>query len=310
MKCIVCAIAKKENEYLYEWAKYHLDIGFSFIHIYDNNDLDGERISDVFNGTDCEDQVIVHDARGLRYVQKKVYQECYDNENFDWCAFIDIDEFITFESNSGINNINVFLNNKSGWDAIHLNWMCYGDGNLVHNNHQPVLKRFTHPKKPLGFYYTYINLQENTHIKSIIRKGLTIDWCLDTESFKSNPHTPNGLDMVCNSIGSKVPNSPFAPICFDVAFIRHFTTKTIEEYAVKTIRKCADCDSEQFYSFPKFFRLNKPSLRKMLYLKREFPTISSRRCIIEHLKFIILNYHLPFRFLFKSLNTSVDYIRP
>ena len=93
MKCVVCAIAKQENVYIYEWANYHLNIGFSHIHIYDNNDLDGESIADVFVGTNIENKITIHDVRGKICMQLVVYQDCYDNEDFDWCAFIDIDEF-------------------------------------------------------------------------------------------------------------------------------------------------------------------------------------------------------------------------
>ena len=94
MNCVICAIAKLENQYLLEWADYYLALGFSCIHIYDNNDVDGERVADVFQNAEYDSKVIVHDVRGLKYIQKKIYQDCYDNEEFDWCAFIDLDEFV------------------------------------------------------------------------------------------------------------------------------------------------------------------------------------------------------------------------
>ena len=305
MNCIICAIAKLENEYVYEWAEYHLSLGFSTIHIFDNNDIDGEKIADVFKGTECESRVIIHDVRGQRFVQKKVYQDCYDKEDFDWCAFLDIDEFITFSKLSTVNNINDFLKDKQNWEAIHLNWMCFGDCGMVHNNHKNVLERFKSPKKPLDFHYTYLNRPENEHIKSIIQKGLIIDWCKDDNSYSSNPHTPYGLTKVCDPRGIQVNNSPFSSICHDVAYIRHFSTKTIEEYDVKVYRQCADCNNLTFYSFTKFFRLNKPTINKILWVRRNHPEIIIRTCFKEFIKYTILNYNLPFRFLFKSLNHTL-----
>ena len=303
MNCIICAIAKLENDYIYEWAKYHLALGFSAIHIYDNNDIDGEKIADVFNGTECEDHVIIHDVRGQRFVQKKVYQMCYDNEIFDWCAFIDIDEFITFSKESAAKTINDFLKDKNNWEAVHLNWMCFGDCGMVYNSHQPVLERFKFAKKPRDFYYTYINRPENEHIKSIIRKGAIVDWCKDENSFSSNPHTPYGLTLVCDSRGMQVNNSPFSSICHKIAYVRHFSTKTIEEYTIKVTRQCADVMSVNFYSFPKFFRINRLTPRKILWLKKNHPEISLLSCFKERIKFIIVNRHLPLSFLFRSLST-------
>lgn len=302
MNCIICAIAKLENEYIYEWAKYHLDLGFSAIHVFDNNDVDGEIIADVFNGTECENRVVIHDVRGQRFVQKKVYQECYDNERFDWCAFLDIDEFISFSKSSSIQTINDFLKDKIKCEAIHLNWMCFGDCGMVHNSHKPVLERFKSPKKPLDFHYTYLNRPENEHIKSIIRKGLIIDWCTDHNPYSSNPHTPFGLTLVCDARGMQINNSPFSPICHDVAYIRHFITKTIEEYDAKITRQCADCDNPAFYSLTKFFRLNKPTIKKIIFVLRNHPEVRIIDCIKESFKYAILNYNLPFRFFFKSLS--------
>ena len=37
MKCAICAIAKNENDYINEWCKYHLNLGFDEIYIFDNN---------------------------------------------------------------------------------------------------------------------------------------------------------------------------------------------------------------------------------------------------------------------------------
>ena len=47
MRVSLCAIAKCENLYIKEWVDYHLKLDFDHIYIYDNNEVDGERISDV-----------------------------------------------------------------------------------------------------------------------------------------------------------------------------------------------------------------------------------------------------------------------
>lgn len=303
MKCIICAIAKQENAYLYEWAKYHFDMGFSAIHLYDNNNIDGEKVLDVFVGTELEERVVVHDVRGMKYMQKVVYQECYDKEEFDWCAFIDIDEFVAFSKTSGYDSITQFLDVKKGWEAVHLNWMCYGDGGNVGYEKGSVRERF---KKAWGknVCYSYLDLKENSHIKSIIRKGVKINWLLDSVEFSSNPHTPFGLVKVCNAAGRQLEDTPFSNIDYSVAFIRHYITKSIEEYGIKVERRCADIPNESFYSFPKFFRINVPTIKKLRWVHGHYPEVKLKDCVIEHFKFFSINHKLPTRFLFKSVRNK------
>ena len=298
MNCIVCAIAKMENAYIYEWASYHVQLGFRYIHIYDNNDVNGERVEDVFRGTPIEKQIIIHDVRGKKYIQKRVYQECYDTEDFEWCAFIDVDEFITLPDSQ---DINAYLETMKGWDAVHLNWMCYGDNGMINKDARSVTERFS---KPWGkdVRYTYYNHRENEHIKSIIRKGLTIDWVSGEDS---NPHTPKGLQEICNAIGLQVKNEPFAPVFHEGAYIRHYITKTIEEYAVKVERQCADCDA-QYYSYFKFFRVNTPSMRKLRWLKLHHPAVSIWECIKEHIRYVIVNNNLPLKQFVKAYKRQMS----
>ena len=294
--CVICAIAKNENAYLYEWAEYHLSLGFSHIYVYDNNDVDGERVDDVFANTEIVSKISVFDVRGEKFVQKKVYNEFYAKACFDWCAFIDIDEFITLRK---LKSILEYLSSKSSWDSVHLNWMCFGDGGKVRYEQSSVASRFASPWKR-DVYYSYTDKQENSHIKSIIKSGLDIDWAYDGDGWESNPHTPYGEFSVCDSSGTASANFPFSPICYDEAYIRHYTTKTIEEYANKVSRQCADCDA-QFYSFTKFFRVNRLTLRKLIWLKRHYPQVRIWACVKERFKYIIVNNNLPFRFLFRSL---------
>lgn len=296
MQSIICAIAKNENAYLYEWATYHLALGFSHIYLYDNNDVDGEQITDVLNADEFIGKITIIDVRGQKYIQKRVYNDCYRTRAFDWCAFIDIDEFIVLEKNK---NISEFLRNFTYHDAIYLNWKCYGDSGHVSYKAVDVTKRFTKPWRS-NVYYGYIDRAENTHIKSIIKSGFDINWEYNGDDWSSNPHTPYGLKNICNAQLDQLSVGPFAPICHNVAYIRHYTTKTIEEYAVKVSRQCADCDA-MFYSFPKFFRVNKLSFRKLWWLRANYPTVSTWACIKEHVRYSILNYHLPLRFLFRSL---------
>ena len=302
MNCIVCAIAKLENEYIYEWAYYHLSLGFTRIHIYDNNDFEGESISDVFKGTEIENDVIIHNVRGLRGVQKKVYQDCYTQEDFDWCAFIDVDEFITFSDKCKGLTISGFLENKDSFDAVHLNWLCYGDCGQLTKKTIGVLERFKTPIMPIDFKSEYFDKAENSHIKSIIKKGCNLDWLNDEVSeVGSNPHTPFGLDKVCDERGMLVENSPWNTMSFQIAYIRHFITMTIEEYARKDKRKAADSAFEtNRYKPSKFFLYNPVSFKRLLVMYKIYGYLPLKEIIQVRVLWWSVTRGLPISYLFSS----------
>lgn len=271
MNCIVCAIAKQENLYIYEWAKHHLDIGFSHVHIYDNNEFDGECIADVFCGTDIEHQITIHDVRGKTCMQLVVYQECYDNEEFDWCAFIDIDEFITFVNPSMC--IQDFLSDKTQFDAVHLNWLCYGDDEQLESDNRNVRERIVNPIMPLDFRSQYILIPDNAHIKSILKKSKDLIWNSPSQIIKwANPHTPGNLKLVCNELGKQILNSPWTKLNHNVCYVAHYITKTISEYGIKVQRRAAD-NNNYYHSYTRFFLYNKLTLRKLLRLDRISPSV-------------------------------------
>lgn len=174
MRCVICAIAKNENRYIVEWLKYHISIGFDHIFLYDNNDVYGERIEWVLT-PEVIPYVTIFDVRGKKYIQKEIYNVCYYSYEFDWCAFIDIDEFITFTSESKFKKITEFLSDKKQYDAVHLNWKCYGDGGVLNSQDSSVISRFKEPIEPIDFKCMY-DFPENNHIKSIVKSGLFIDW--------------------------------------------------------------------------------------------------------------------------------------
>lgn len=286
MNCIVCAIAKQENLYVYEWAKHHLSIGFSHIHIYDNNDIVGEAIADVFRGTDIEDQITIHDVRGKTCMQLVVYQQCYDNEDFDWCAFIDIDEFITFVDPSMC--IQDFLFNKTLFDAVHLNWLCYGDDEQIASDGRPVRERIKQPIKPLNFKSQYVLIPDNAHVKSILQKGRNLIWDTHSQVLPwSNPHTPGNVKLVCNELGDSIINSPWNVLNHQVCYIAHYITKTISEYSVKMQRRSAD-HNRYYHDFIRFFAYNKLTIRKVMWIKRSHPQTKIYSILIDLLKWKLL----------------------
>ena len=256
MKTAICCIAKCENRYLKEWVDYHLNLGFSHIYIWDNNNPDGEHIEEALPNYS---QVTVLDCRGEKAFQNKAYTRFYKEygKEYDWIAYIDVDEFITFSEESRLRTIDEFLNR---YDAkvqiVHLNWMCYGDSGIVDSEGYSVLSRF---KTPMEFEKKVkYDFPENDHVKSLYRGGL------DPEELNIGPHTTSKGDfLVVDALGNPCDNSCFKPYDFSIAFIRHYVTKTLLEWIVKKSRgRVSVYSSSDYYSFDRFFMYNERTKEK------------------------------------------------
>lgn len=300
MNIVICAIAKLENNYIYDWAKYHLQLGFNHIYIYDNNDIDGELIEDVFTGSQIEDYITIIDVRGQKKVQLKVYNSFYRTYDFDWCAFIDIDEYISFNPDSNISQIDQLVSPLSEHSAIMLNWLCYGDCGHIYYEKVPVINRFQTPITPTNFVASLYNgTPENCHIKSIVKKGLGIDW--EGERFPSpNPHIPANITDICNALGQPISCSPWQPINYDIAYIRHYITLSLEEYIRKIKRGSVISGSSKKYCIQRFFRYNRISIRKLYAAYRLSGSFIFFSVLSEKLKWRLISLKSPLANFYKS----------
>lgn len=220
MRTAICSIAKNENDYILEWVEYHLGLGFGKIFIYDNNDPGDESLPRVLKSQCESSRVEILDWRGRRDFQLAAYNDCYEGPgaSFDWIAFIDIDEFITFGDGARAVDINGFLGNVDpGIDAIEVNWMIFGDCGLARKGEGGVLSRF---RVPLD-----LSDHDNFHVKTIARTGRHL-------RFNASPHYIEGGSglIVDDCLRPVIRRGPFKSPSYDRLYIRHYGTKTVEEF--------------------------------------------------------------------------------
>lgn len=232
---IVACICRKEEQYIEEFVKYHLELGFDKIIIGDNNDVDQNNYQTILKQYIQNDTVEIIDLRGKLCQQLPFYNMVIDNYSYKYCAFIDCDEFITFSNNipKKEQNIKNFFNNISNkekyFDAIKLNWMCYGSNGLIYNDKRPVLERFT-KSNPIEFKYNY-NFPENYHAKTILKGEIK-------NKFYGQSHSIAGIRYVQPTDLITCGCSPFNEhMDFDTLYIRHFYTKSFQEWVEKKMEK-------------------------------------------------------------------------
>ena len=254
------AIGRMENPYAVEFVEHYKNLGFAIIIIMDNNHDGEEHFEDVLQDYIDEGFVIVEDYRNQIKPQMRGYTEMYRKykNDYDWIAFYDFDEFLFI---NGMNVSNWLEKFQSDCQEVLVNWMTMTDNNLVRYDSRPLVERFREvmtPDRPIQYSFP-----DNCHVKSIIRGGLDI-------AFGGNPHVPDTPLVAYNASGIRCQNSPFQPIDWSTAHLRHFTTKTIEEWMTRKMKVgTPDREPSAFLPFYKdrFFQINQMTEDKMNYLK-------------------------------------------
>lgn len=263
MNVCICAIAKCENLYIKEWVDYHLNLGFDHIYLYDNNEIDGERISEVID----DDRVTIVNYRGRHQLscetQVKAYNECYRTYavDYDWIMFIDIDEFLTLNDHD---NIKDFL--EQPWcrkaNAIRFHWLCYSDSGNLHYEDVPVLDRFTElcSNNDVNKYYKQIY---RTNISKF--KMMNVHYC----DYITGIKYPDGSDARY-VLQTTDPN-----IRHDVGYVRHYVTKSLDEFIDIKYKRRGKGSSKTRLNKEFYFRYNELTDEKSEYFDNYFQELLS-----------------------------------
>lgn len=274
MKTLLCCIGRQENSYIREFVEYYKYLGATNICLFDNN-YDGEEdFRDVIGDYIDNGFVILKDYRNRKVCQLDAYNECYNNygDKYDWILFFDIDEFMFINCEKNLHDY-LARNEFDNYDMIHVNWLLYGDGGNIKNDGRGLLHRIPHPIDINS--KTMYDFPDNFHVKSIIRGGLNnVIW-------NKFSHTPVNNISCCNSYGIQCDgNSDFTPYDFRNAGLRHFSTKTAEEYALKIKR-----------GFPDGTTLTKENMVKLFFKRNE--VTREKVEIFKEINGVDMSYLLP-----------------
>ena len=221
----ICMIAKQENNYIKEFVDYYKKLKINKIFLYDNNDINGEYFEDILSNYIKYNFVEIIDYRGKYKPQFQAFNECYvKNEYFNWIAFYDADEYLYIQNYTNINKF-LSLSQFKNCSSILINWKYYGDNDKLYYEQRPLQQRFTKP-----FYFNNNN-NKNKYLyaagKTIARSGLNLTWA----------HLPHYLENkpICRPNGEILENY-FSPPQYSNAYIKHYATKSTEEFIGRIIR--------------------------------------------------------------------------
>lgn len=154
----ICAIVRDEADYIEEWVKFHQAQGVSKFYIYDNGSKDNT--ADILSslGISCASVEKDHEDFGKTQTWS-YYQSRIPLADFDWVAFIDIDEFLFGRNGKSLPE--VLADFPADVSAIAVQQRLFGSSFL--ETHEPgnVVDRFTMCTEP--------DSAESLWFKSIVR---------------------------------------------------------------------------------------------------------------------------------------------
>lgn len=218
-KTAICIIIKNEQEYLKEWIDYHLNLGFTDIHIYEDRgstshaDIIKDYPNVLLHTTEDKEINRILSIEGSAR-QKSLYDYfciAYKSK-YDRVAFIDIDEFITFADGY---NLEMLCNEFEDDTAVLLNWKMIGASGYISKPELPTVEAYTVEGKFLpgdtGWAYkSFVNLQKYTTMKNLH----FADGAVNTD------HKESILDLK-----------------YDKVWINHYFTKSWEDWCNRIFKR-------------------------------------------------------------------------
>lgn len=177
-------------------------------------------------------------------------------------SFYDIDEYLYLLNYTYIND---FLSSTifDKYQSILINWLYYGDNDKIFYEPKPLAKRFIKP----------INLTEeiikNKYIysaaKTIVRGRLHLIWA----------HFPHYLKNTVNCRpNGNILKEYFSPPEYLNAYLKHYTTKTTEEYIEKLnkgdVLEKYNTNYINYRIYDYYFLFNKKTKQKIDLIHKNF----------------------------------------
>ena len=262
MKTALVAIGRRENQYAREWVSHHLNLGFDHIYIYDNNHDGEERFETVLGDFVADNTVSIIDYRNIEKAQRMAYNSAYQHLSayYDWIAFFDFDEFLCFPDADASGTVADFLCSiPQDYHAVMIPWLMMTDGGLVHNDHRPLMERFAESTS-----------NGSGQGKCIVRTRIP------GLRFTKSVHVPYEPTLrCCTPKGEPTVQKRHQPQDTSVAYLKHFSTKTIEEWLTNKWQKGAagityDTFREKYQDY--FFTINERTPEKEAFIRNYHKT--------------------------------------
>jgi hypothetical protein len=240
MKAACTAIAKNEEQFIDEWAAYHLLIGFDHIYIYDNND-DSLQLDSADFIWQCPNITVIRFPGQNQQIPSYRHSLAAHGCLYDYMAFIDIDEFILPLADLSVKGI---LENYSHIQTIGLTWSNFG-----HSGHNV---------RPSGLVidnYSWSYPIPAPQIKSLTRQknpeSVVSQHNIDSAAMLVSGFSLQGKDTIVESLIYQGREDIFN--AHSIIRINHYITKSLQDLQDKCARGSVAADVYSKRNFDWYF---------------------------------------------------------
>lgn len=235
-----CCTVKNEASIILEWMAFHRSAGFEHLIIIDNGSND--KTADIIKAFHDQDSVTY-----INWPEKTPQTEMYQfvlnehGEKYEWCAFIDADEFLYPVDGTDIRHALCHM----GSSSVGVHWHIYGSSGHVTKPEGLVISNYTRRAKDDFFY--------NRHIKSIV-KPRQVEQVLSSHVFRV-------LGSFIDEDGREFHyNPPYGyfeeyPVVHNKLRINHYHTRSRQEYEAKALRGYFGVDDSKLQDSRERFEL-------------------------------------------------------
>jgi hypothetical protein len=215
-----CLIFKDSAPYLDEWIRFHLQVGFDHLYLYDNDSSDD--YASVIEPLVASGHVTLHKCPGTGQ-QIKAFQHCLDSYRTGarWIAFIDDDEFLFPAETVSLPEI---LPDYEQYAGVGASWLLFGS-----NGHR------TQPRGLVLENYTHRAAWIDRHVKCIVDPAKVIAPAIAAHAFAciAGAHI---VDESHHPIAGPFSETPSA----EIVCLNHYVTKSHEEMRRRRTRRWVD----------------------------------------------------------------------
>jgi len=235
IKPVIVAIAKLEQDYIEEWVKYHLALGFDFIYLYDNEDI--PTYNKILTKYANKMKIIHYPGNNFKQpVQYKILDDFNNNymhkNNITHVIHIDIDEFICLKIHSNIKHFidEYFIDDCAG---IGINWVHFGSSNHTKKTNEPITQRFImcqeKADRHIKILFSVLDINPDNLFKT-----------LHNVNTINNKHIKSTNGLAISNIYNLLPDT-------SIIQLNHYKCKTYEEFKYARTRGRADLNKITLY---------------------------------------------------------------
>lgn len=248
-----CAIFRNEGKYIQEWIEFHQLVGIKKFYLYNNRSTDN--YLEILNPYIEKNIVDLTEWNHLPPCQVQAYQHFIDrtDKKVDWVFFGDIDEFLWSPKYNTVTEVLDTVPNS--WDAVGVNWMCFGSSGRNDWEDAPVIERFTWRRNS--------DIPANHYIKSIVRTNHK--FAISDPHFAYVPtFTPSG---------NRISGSHSVNHEYDLLQVNHYGSKSRNEWVTRQLlgkpHAPFSASTEQCYNDIQGFDVDDRGIRRFLPALKE-----------------------------------------